>query len=264
MFMEDLNKHQLILLTLLVSFVTSIATGIITFTLLQEAPIAVTQTINRVVERTIETVTPASDGGREIVREVQVVDQEKLVLESIEKSAKSVVRIKTLGFDGAEITVGLGLVINEGIVVMNSGNFTEGANYTVLLADHKAYGVAKTYISGGFVFMKIGKPANEKYTFYPAILGNAELLKLGQTVIALGGKTSNSVSIGRVAELPASGKIKTDILSVKAEPGGLLLNLSGEIVGLEAPAAEGESSLFYFPVTAIKNSIKTATAELSK
>ena len=43
---DDLNKNQIILLTLLISFVTSIATGIITTSLLQEAPVEVTRNIN--------------------------------------------------------------------------------------------------------------------------------------------------------------------------------------------------------------------------
>jgi hypothetical protein len=58
--MEDLNKNQIVLLTVLISFVTSIATGIMTVSLLQEAPIEVTKNINRIVEKTIETVTPAT------------------------------------------------------------------------------------------------------------------------------------------------------------------------------------------------------------
>ena len=36
--MEHLNKQQLILLTLLISFVTSIATGIVTVSLMDQAP----------------------------------------------------------------------------------------------------------------------------------------------------------------------------------------------------------------------------------
>ena len=85
--MEDLNKHQLILIVLLITFVTSIATGIITFTLLSEAPVEVTQTINRVVEKTIERVVPAEGQPEKVITTV-VVNEEDRVLDTIAKNEK--------------------------------------------------------------------------------------------------------------------------------------------------------------------------------
>ena len=104
--MEDLTKHQLILIVLLVTFVTSIATGIITFTLLSEAPVEVTQTINRVVEKTIERVVTEPGKPDKVVTTV-VVNEEDRVLEAIAKNEKSIVRLKTAGADGSEIFSGI-------------------------------------------------------------------------------------------------------------------------------------------------------------
>lgn len=54
---EDLSKSQLLLLTVLVNFVTAIATAVLTVSLLAETPTTVVQTVNRIVDHTIETVT---------------------------------------------------------------------------------------------------------------------------------------------------------------------------------------------------------------
>ena len=56
---KDLNKPQLILLAVLLSFVTSIATGITTVTLMQQAPSSVTVPITRIVRETVEKIVPA-------------------------------------------------------------------------------------------------------------------------------------------------------------------------------------------------------------
>ena len=117
--MDHLNKQQLVLLALLLSFVTSIATGIVTVSLVNQAPPAVTQTINRVVERTIEKVVPAQ-GAAVITRETVVVKSDDAAINSIEKNSASIVRIKTKidpntagnpSAEPLEVFVGLGLVV---------------------------------------------------------------------------------------------------------------------------------------------------------
>src|ERR1700757_1800707 len=57
---EDLSKSQLLMLMLLVNFVTSIATAVLTVSLLDQAPATVTQTVNQIVDRTVETVATSS------------------------------------------------------------------------------------------------------------------------------------------------------------------------------------------------------------
>lgn len=271
--MEDLNKHQLILLTLLVSFVTSIATGIITFTLLQQAPVEITQTINRVVERTIEKVTP-EEGKPGQVKEIvtTVVSEEDRVLEAIEKNTRSIVRIRGIGLDGGEVFLGLGLVVSDsGVVIFDKSIYSGGTGYTVLFSDSKSYSIAKFFPdpNSNLVFAKIGKPSSEKYSFYPVKFANVSNLKLGQTVIAVSGRDSNTVAIGRISELQKNleggvVKIVSDILPLRNNAGSPLLNLSGEVVGVGIPSSATSDTLTFNPASFMQNGLKEATADFSK
>ena len=81
--MEGLTKQQIVLVALLISFVTSIATGIVTVALMDQAPPGVTQTINRVVERTIEKVVPTPSQNQSaavVTKETIVVKEDDLVV----------------------------------------------------------------------------------------------------------------------------------------------------------------------------------------
>lgn len=272
--MEDLTKHQLILIVLLVTFVTSIATGIITFTLLSEAPVEVTQTINRVVEKTIERVVTEPGKPDKVVTTV-VVNEEDRVLEAISKNEKSIVRLKTLGADGGEIVSGLGLVVSsDGVVVTDLRNYDSALSYSILFYDGKSYPTGKVFVDNvnSLVFLKAVIPKNDttKYTFYPAIFGDSDILKIGQTLVAISGKETNAVSIGRVRQLGLSSDKKTvtnilsDILASRISPTSPIVNLSGEMVGIEASLAEGETSYSYLPINIVKSATPKALEELNK
>lgn len=272
--MEDLTKHQLILLVLLVTFVTSIATGIITFTLLSKAPVEVTQTINRVVEKTIERVVTEPGEPERVVTTV-VVNEEDRVIDAISKNEKSIVRMKTIGADGSEVVSGLGLVVhNDGTIVMDIRSYSSNLSYSIQFYDGRTLPSGKVYVDNakGLVFIKTSIPQSvtPKPTFTPAVLGNSDVLKIGQTIVAISGRESNSVTIGRVRQLNTTEDkkivtgISSDILVSRSTPGSSIINLSGEVVGIEAPVTEGETRFSYIPVNSIKTALQKALEELSK
>ena len=76
---KDLNKSQLILLAILLSFVISIATGITTVTLMEQAPSSVTVPVTRIVRETVEKVVP----GETIIKTQELSAEQKKLLEDL-------------------------------------------------------------------------------------------------------------------------------------------------------------------------------------
>lgn len=68
--MESLKPAQLILLSILVTFVTSIATTIITISLLSDTPLSVVQVVNQVTERERLTEADVEELRAELLAEV--------------------------------------------------------------------------------------------------------------------------------------------------------------------------------------------------
>ncbi len=253
--MDDLNKNQIILLTLLVSFVTSIATGIMTVSLLQEAPVEVTRTINRVVEKTIETVTPSVITSNQKPNEVTtvVVKEEDLVIDSINKNIKSIARIREKDAAGTSVFYGLGIVISkEGYIGADRKTIDLQKTYLATMSDGAELELAPIGVGKdtNFILFKASSTERTKiasttkpYVFSPASISDSDPV-LGQTLISLGGETKNSIAVGRVVSLATkeSGTgtstvsylrdIDTDISSSGLVNGSPVFNLSGNLVGV--------------------------------
>lgn len=251
---EKLNKTQIILLTLLTSFVTSIATGIVTVTLLDQAPPGVTQTINRVVERTIEKVIP-SQGTSVVTKETTVVVKEDdLVAKSIEKDSLSLARVfeKTVNKEGlpATVFVGWGVVLTkDGIIATDSGIIADSGSYLITTSDQKSFEVKvlnQDEKLGVALIQAIESDA--KYSFTPAPFGDADKLRLGQSVIVFGGNERQAVSMGIISGLtPFEKKIEgttttesfigyvdASVAPLGGARGAPLANIFGEILGMNA------------------------------
>lgn len=275
--MEGLTKHQLILVALLLSFVTSIATGIVTVSLMDQAPKSVTNTINRVVEKTIEKVVPAQSQTASVVKETVVVNAEDLTIDSIAKNSKSLVRIKRFNTDtNSEDLISIGMVVSkEGSMIADLGLLSAQGRYTATDYSGISFDISlidadpNTHIA---YFLPV-KNDNLKISFVPAVIGDANNLKIGQTVIALGGAQRNTVAIGNVSSLvekvDSSDSKKTYISLIDTsvnlkDPvfGTFLLDLKGEIVGIQVNKEDINSRNTYLPVNLIKKNTSTSNTSV--
>jgi len=272
--MEKLTKQQIVLVTLLVSFVTSIATGIVTVALMDQAPPGVTQTINRVVERTVEKVVtePAKNNTAAVVtRETIVVKEDDKIVESVDKNKDSIVRIYTKADDATQrVFIGLGTIVSKEGLIVTGDVFSDVQGKYIVSLNNIFYEVQvlPKKDNGQFYFLKVIQVAQTPVVFTPVTLTDSNGLKLGQTVIAWGGETQNSVSTGIVSSLidvastTASTTSSTrDIMAMSTNinladsiAGGPLLNLYGEVVGLRvSPSLSGQHN--FLPANILKPEI---------
>lgn len=272
--MHDLNKQQIILLSILISFVVSIATGIMTTSLLMQAPVELTKTVNQVVERTIETVTVPSvipnipSKTKQV--ETVVITEDDSVTSAISKNTKSVVRIRERSADGSvDNLYGLGIVVSKlGIIAADRKYTSDVMTYSAIMSDGAEINLVPIPVEKkspvGFFKAKIS--TTTPYAFSVANLYTSDL-KLGQTVIAVGGDSVNAVSVGRVVslntkDLPTLGtttpekyvsSIEADIAPADQVSGAPIISLSGDVVGLSL--SNYSSSKTYLPSVIIKTEL---------
>jgi hypothetical protein len=267
--MEELTKTQLILLALLVSFVTSIATGIVTVTLLDQAPPGVTQTINRVVERTVEKVVPGQTASVITKETTVVVKEENLIIDAVEKNSKNLVRI-ALGDEKGELGKGLGvgvIVSADGLIVTDVLNLTDSKKYLIQTSSGKVFNANFDSVDGDLAFLSVSQTgdAENLVKFTKPSFGDTGNIKLGQTVVAIGGLSSNSVLSGLISridkktiEVPKTESTSTSTQTQKIEvvsnmvsnisipvdySGGPLIDVDGFLLGLNMARKDGSYSI---------------------
>lgn len=265
--MENLTKQQIILLGLLVSFVTSIATGIVTVSLYDQAPPGVTQTINRVVEKTIERVVqvPTQSVATVIQKETVVVKDDEQTINAIEKNAGGLVRIYRTGVTESNpephsILSGMGLMISKDGFILTDSFFSDQEGLFGILADGSKISLsfASSTSDSKFAFLKaVG--GKEDLLYSTVSIGDSNNIKLGQAIVAVGGWKDNTIASGIVSkiirqEVADSGstttpKITPPTISVNTSVGerdlligSPILSLSGDVVGIRTITDESLSA----------------------
>lgn len=245
--MEHLTKSQIVLLTLFTSFVSSLATGIVVVTLMQQAPEPVLQSITNVVEKSIERIVPTivEKPGKTVV-----VKDEDLMVSAIERNNKSVVSFRSIGEDGEVRLAGVGTIVSaEGLVVTDRANFNSGNLTTTVDGIKYSLEIIANGKDGSLGLAKLVPADSDKNTkpavFTPATLGDANALKVGQTAIVISGREGKSIITGLVAGLDMQTIVNKDTktetkilknidLSQKlnlSSNGAPIISLNGLVVG---------------------------------
>gem|GEM_PF-136393 len=246
---EQLNKSQIVLLTLLVSFVTSIATGIVTVSLMDQAPPVVSQTVNRIVERTIETVAPASQTAASSGSQGTVVVKEsELISQAVAKISPSIVRLHASTSTDAPF-LGLGIVVKENGTIITDDSLFPGTENggAVALSDGTRVPVTITsrHQETGIIVLQASSEGSS-VSWKPAAVKETGPT-LGQTVVMLSGKSVARVEEGiitaimPVAEGSEDVVIDTNIAPETIIAGAPLFNTNGEIVGVSSGVSRTSS-----------------------
>jgi S1-C subfamily serine protease len=178
------------------------------------------------------------------------------------------------GTQKQEVGGGTGFFVsNDGLVLTNKHVVVdEEAEYTVLTNDGKKY-PAKVLAKDPFQDIAILKVNNPFGEFKPLKLGDSDKLQVGQYVIAIGnalGEFRNTVSVGVISGLgrriTASGGsfvetidnlIQTDAAINRGNSGGPLLNLKGEVIGINTAMAQGAENIgFATPINLAKKDLE--------
>ena len=277
---EGKKKHKIIkikdpkkagVLAFVIMLVTSsLLLGIITTTIFMN--------FNSLYSSEQNGITKGEDGV-----EVEVTDNEKAIINVVEKAKNSVVSIAVTqlsfspdkGIVDQSSNIGTGFVVDSnGLIVTNQHVVSDlDADYMVITSDEKEYEVLdiERDNTNDIAVLKI-----DAKDLTPLTLGNSEAIIVGQTVIAIGtplGDYVGSVTTGIVSGLNRDvvastgwfgstaktyeNVIQTDAAVNPGNSGGPLLNTSVEVIGVNFATTSGADNIsFALPINIVKDRVE--------
>ncbi len=267
--------------TVAISFITSLIVvgvvagivwahrGKIVTLLLSTVPVQQTRTPGMLepTEPATEPITTNQTSKELSVTEVVAKANPSVV--SIEVSQQTSLFPKVVGRGtGFFVTANGYIVTNRHVVDTANATYeittTSGKKYVAtLVAKDPVYDLAVLKVQGN--------------SFPAAVLGDSNELALGQSVVAIGfalGKFENSISVGVISGLSRSivaggggsseqldRVIQTDAAINPGNSGGPLINLKGEVIGVNVAVAQGSQSVgFAIPSDSVKQVVDSVKA----
>lgn len=216
------------------------------------------------------SLNPAVDGNTTITQEESSIAN---VAEKVSPSVVSIVATTESQYyynPSGGSAAGTGIIVSKDGYVLTNNHVVEGtSNISIIDSEGNKY----THVTvvgrdplNDVAFLKI-KADTE---FKPAELGNSSTLRTGQQVVAIGnalGQYSNSVTSGIVsgtgrpitaASESGATESLTDLIQTDASinpgnSGGPLVNMAGQVIGINTAIVEGANGIgFAIPINATK------------
>ncbi|MDP2649062.1 MAG: trypsin-like peptidase domain-containing protein [Patescibacteria group bacterium] len=260
---EQLSKSQIVLLTLLISFVTSIATGIVTVSLMDQAPPIVAQTVNRVIERTVQQVAPSGQPAAAVITQEKtvIVKESELISQAVSRAVPSLVRLYTSDAESPSF-LGLGIVIDASGTIATDGKImadSDGAVAQLSNSSRVRVSVMSRDRESGVAYLASATttPDGKSPEWTPASISTTRPV-LGQTVVSLSGKSATRIGDGIITAVTPSatstpGVIETSISSDSIMPGSPIITTEGSLAGLSTSVSRGSSASGFVDASALMN-----------
>lgn len=178
-------------------------------------------------------------------------NEEEQRIKAIEFASRSVVSVRTYRDNREKPGIGSGVIINpNGYIITNAHVVKGGSSIKVQLRSKKTF-VAKVWKMSPENDLAILKINGNNLPV--ARIGESEYVRVGQTVIAIGDPLgfTGTVTVGMVSGLHRNVEtkgikyvdlIQTDAAINPGSSGGALINLHGELVGINALVYTGPAS----------------------
>lgn len=217
----------------------------------------------------------------------EVVQEESQIIEVVDKVSPAVVSIviKTIDFDvfsgpvSGESGIGTGFIVDKGGLIVTNSHVVSNVNgeYSVVLKDGTTYEVDKIHMDQQNDLAILEIAARNLPT---VDLGDSDRLKVGQKAVAIGnalGQFQNTVTVGVVSGIGRSitagagfgteqntyeSVIQTDAAINPGNSGGPLLNIAGQVIGINVATSSGADNIsFAIPANTLKPILESFITE---